>query len=276
MNKLLLLYLNNIKYFKMGNKDSRGGIAIEVDKTSYTPGEKISGLVHVDLKNAISCQGIQLKYNMEENFENKVPFKHIPKFNRNMRDQSFIIFKCNNILKAGQYSIPFSFNLSEDCPGTFEYYNQNIICYIKHSLIAFIVPNNSQQKGLSISILLIVKEDLNIYNPVIVNIQDNKKIKNWLILDQGNCILSGNYLNKTYKPKESVDLQIEIDNSNCKANMSKLRVRLYQEINFKHLEFKETIKTVCNEIFIDDICVINFNFVETFRKKNQNCANRFN
>ena len=239
----------------MGNKSSISGIAIVLDKPSYLPGEIVSGLVHIDVKNSIGCHGVEIRYNLEENLEYNSLIKNIPKFNRNMQDQSFVILKCQNKLKSGQYSIPFSFKLSENTTGTFEFYNQNLSCFIKHSLTAFVVLTDKEMPEVSTSILLIVKENLNIEYPVIVRKEDTKKIKNWFFNDKGKCILSANYLNKTYKPKEEINLEVEIDSSNCKAKTSKLRIRLFQELEFKYLELKETINTLCNELMIDDCCV---------------------
>jgi len=137
----------------------------------------------------------------------------------------------NNVINQGQYVIPFSFMLPSHVPGSFEYYDNENIAYIKY-ILQLRALSSGKSEHITNSILLIVRQPPNFFQYP-TKLSDTQTIRTWCCFNKGVSTLNVSYEKNYYCPDENVKMVCELNNSNCNLNGSSIILSLFQVITLK-------------------------------------------
>eukprot|EP01016_Furgasonia_blochmanni_P040905 TRINITY_DN5257_c0_g1_i6.p1 TRINITY_DN5257_c0_g1~~TRINITY_DN5257_c0_g1_i6.p1 ORF type:complete len:585 (-),score=140.39 TRINITY_DN5257_c0_g1_i6:207-1961(-) len=149
-------------------------------------------------------------------------------------NQSLPVYQGNQpYIPAGQYTFPFSFKLPDQLPGSFKKKSGMMKARIKYVVKAVLgFPGRPKNEGLWDDEELIVREKP---DRVMGNVsrEFNAEVSTWCCIDQGKSWIKVYFEKDTYCPGEKARIIAELDNTNCKLNVSSLRVALMNKMAMK-------------------------------------------
>ncbi|EAR82587.1 arrestin (macronuclear) [Tetrahymena thermophila SB210] len=258
------------------NQQSIGQIHIEVDKTQFQSGEKISGQVLIDLNVSLKAtclvvmlQGIEetlfstpKQYNEKHLYqENQVQRKGYNKFHELTTEAyQFSQGKEDSRNIIGQWKLPFQISIADYLPSSFNYQDQqNCKCQIKYILTAYILESDSKQR-------LLTTQEIEIFQKInqVENITyQAQEYSNPLICF---CCLSGQIEMQAQLDKRVYDHLEEIKLIlNCDASRSFMKVSRF----IVKLQGKLTMRSNKNQQ-IEKVFDIYSQFVSTEKSKIEN------
>ena len=131
----------------MGNGGNSAFVTLKSVNAFY-PGDRVSGVLHLDIATAIECTGINLKLSGKEyvhwteqrsSGSGKHRRTHTVHFNGVRQLFNFVlpIQEFRQAGFAGQYEFPFEFTLPEGIPGTFNFMQGSVTGLINYKLKGF-------------------------------------------------------------------------------------------------------------------------------------------
>jgi len=148
-----------------------------------------------------------------------------------LKQPNFYIKFHNNTINQGQYVIPFSFMLPSQVPGSFEYYDNENIAYIKY-ILQIRALSSGKTENITNSILLIVRQPPNFFQYP-TKLSDTQTIRTWCCFNKGVSTLNVSYEKNYYCPDENVKMLCELNNRDCTINGSSIILSLFQVITLK-------------------------------------------
>ena len=133
-------------------------------------------------------------------------------------------------LSAGLFNFPFKFRLPNYLQPCFEYPLKNKRGYLRYSLEAKFGSPYTQG---STSIYLTIKARPNVFNSPL-SYSSVMNVHKWGLIDQGTTQLKVSYLTNNYKMKDSIPLNVEINNMRGKLKVTTLEVSLIRKVVFKN------------------------------------------
>ena len=219
-----------------------GGIYIHLPKHTYCPGEIVSGTIHVSLNQHFSPCILILKLSGKERTHwierrgegggyyfgkpggeeiNLHFIGHITIINT-----SFQLMALENPLQPGGFSVPFSFTLPQNLPGSFSLDIPDTDAEIRYDLTAKLVGNADTLKGKE---RIFIIQYFNEY-------QTDLKLKKNFLLKHLCCIKGGELKLNVFFPKnlfyinETIKCYIDIDNTLGKLKIKRIHARIYCSI----------------------------------------------
>lgn len=139
-----------------------------------------------------------------------------------------MIYQCSGF-PPGQYSFPFSFKTFEGWPASFNYYTPNKKGVISYHMVAAIEPVTPQfqiQGGREV----ILRET----RPVQGHVKESSgTITSCCCINKGITISKMSFAKDGYQPGELVQMIIEIDNSQCTANINTITITVANTVTLR-------------------------------------------
>lgn len=235
-------------------KSVEGGLIIDLDKSYYYPGEIIHGKIYLDILQDFETSGIELEIEVEEytsfnelkkikNTQNKSQIKK-REGKKTLYNNTQCVFKPdNNLLQQGQYIYPFTFMLPLNMPGSFEYYDNENVAYVKY--IVEVRAVSLSTKHIRNTILLVVRQPPQFFQYP-TKLSDTKTISSCCCLDKGASTLNISFEKNYYCPDEKVNVICELDNTKCSLTGKCIKLVLFQSITIA--DKKNRVKVLSRKI----------------------------
>lgn len=239
----------------MGSVSSHklGGMILDLEKDHYTPGEQLKGNLYLNAIENIDAVGLELNLQIIEavKFDNRkdllnttdiAPEEKIILTKENItaetKNTKIILYEntwvlkrfSDNVLVSGHYTYPFTFTLPEHLPGSFEYYDDNNSAFIKYILSAKLLVPNGIDMDIHTNTLIIVRQSADNFDYPPSKVV-SKKLKTWCCKSQGKSALKVAFSKEHFHPDERLQVQCDLDNSQCKLNGNLIKLEFYQTIN---------------------------------------------
>ena len=141
-------------------------------------------------------------------------------------------------LNPGVYNFPFQFKIPENIPPCFEFPRNSVKGYIRYTFKANIYSQYTKGEG---SVGLFVKARPKIYKAPLVS-SDTQHMKKMGMIDQGSTTLQVTLKGTSYLIKGKIPISVEIDNTQGKAKVKSVVVKLVRRIQFRKVqEFKDRL-----------------------------------
>jgi hypothetical protein len=246
------VYINMLKNYKC--------VALElmIETIEYTRFPDTERVMNFDTHEDAHIHYKKHGANLHGNYESEHPHLHSHHHSKRaathkikvMREDSRTIFKAKSILgkfdfntiNKGQYIYPFSFVLPPQLPGSFEYYDNENMAYIKYLITARLISERSREHDKITETILIVRQSPHFFSYP-TKLSDTKQITTWCCFNKGSSTLNVSYLKNHFSPDERVQVICDLDNSNCNINAKSIQLQLYQKLILKnssgHVRFIE-------------------------------------
>ncbi len=121
-----------------------GDLYFQLENSVYQPGETVSGTIFLNLTSAYPGNQLFLKFKGEEAVYTVTTSSHYSSFTHHTSTTHYLNSDENDIiqktipvhswkeLSPGQFSIPFSFLLPPDLPGSFQQKGERYLAFIKY------------------------------------------------------------------------------------------------------------------------------------------------
>ena len=247
------------------SKEEVGCFQIETDRKVYSPGDTLSGFIHLKICYDYPVKSLILKINgKEETHWSDPTLKTKFRSSLDNRDSNIMktinhhgktIFYChkypiyswmNNKIQIGKYiKFPFCFQIHNYLPASFSIIGNGFKGIIEYKLTAIIEPVNEDIPVMKTKIDFHLREPpKSMFMKSMSELQINAK--KYGCFSRGNSHIKCYFTNDYYKTKDKLILYCEIDNSYCNVAIYSIIVILYREIILKSdqggiREFKEEI-----------------------------------
>ena len=244
-------------------------LKINTQSQSYYPNSDITGLINLNLSAPLDLCDIEIEIYSIEGWVYKKVQNIIPEKNENIKDYNINkntigklklnlpqLFKINSPvirLNSGNYNFQFSFPLKEFNP-SFEYRGDHSRIFLRYILLSkVIVPeknnnknnindkkkNNEEIESETIFQILVKQKE----NDAIKEYQAEQKVYKWGMINKGNCKMILSIPKSNYKFNDNIPLNILIDNTEGKLNVSKIKVSTKRKITYilNNLKIEEEI-----------------------------------
>ena len=221
----------------------------------YNPGSIVTGAVYLDVFRPVTIYNAELRIRGTERVKweelKTNPQGDANKITEKMKDKQQI-FDVSTLLQVGtaslppgQYQYPFSFQLPDQIPGTFEIKHFDHDGRIRYSLIVSLNCGGLAQP-IKYRTELIVRQRPTIpnYNAPVTSDEEVCVC----FSNKGRCSMTCNFQSDTYQPGNDAMLMTTVDNKICTADIRNFTVGLIQYVNFrtrtgKVSDFTRTIRT---------------------------------
>eukprot|EP00347_Sterkiella_histriomuscorum_P016070 403354603 len=256
----------------MGNTDSRktfkhGSVLATLQHMHLMSGDQINGEVHYKLLKEFPGEHLTVELVGKE----KVIWEGHDKKNASPKHPGKIVMKKEILnvkqtlkkfdklhVESGQATFPFSFELPRDLPPSLFYLGQkDAKIQITYKVIAKmeepIINGKSTFKPLVSKRLVIVSTPVEKIN-FNVSMKQENHIKALLFMNSGKSKADVNLDKDAYQPNETINLSINLDNSECDQDVKRAKVRFIREItavSAHGVEYKDQtilMKRVCEGV----------------------------
>lgn len=240
-----------------------GTIFIQLDKGSYSPGEQVNGTVFLNMTQnfsggqevVVSISGMEDTKLIERKTRTEwytdsqgrrqsrthTYYVHHQDYN-SFFNHCFPIHKFNTpYVPAGQYTFPISFTLQGGIPSTFNYdFYKHGPCHgkVNYVLQAYVGQGNSKtihsQQAFTVNQELIISSGM-------LKKQLEKDVTSCCCIGKGKTKIVTYFEKNDYVPGEIAYMVTEVDNSNCKADISEVRGIFSQTMRITARGYSETI-----------------------------------
>lgn len=226
----------------MGSSDSKasstefGSITIQCPKRQFISGEQVDGIIYLNILKSYNGTNLVLNINGVEKSEwterrGSGDNRHTVHFGQKVdtleRDLPIYSFP-DMIATPGQYAFPFSFILPNNLPGSVHYHHSDgSKGSIKYSIEAKLESNVKTMKSISFSAPVYIKELLHkAIKPEVMEKSENLLCCCFCCISRGRTSFKYTTDKNAYMPGETVQVQIEVDNSQCKMDISRIKCQL--------------------------------------------------
>jgi hypothetical protein len=233
----------------MGNKvssdDSYGKIIIMTQKKKYIAGEQVNGWVNVSLLRPFPSNELFLLIEGKEktkvvdsrtytNSEGHTRTEYYTRKEKNIfYEHTFPIYRFNSAyVPPGQYSFPFSFNLGEHLPGSFEYYwNSN--GYEPYGKIRYKMTAGFKDYNSSSSIYdkfeIIVDQKMQNGGSYLMPKPFEANVSGYCYTSHGNYKLAAVFSNDRYLVGDLAQMSIAVDATRADSDIKNIKCELIME-----------------------------------------------
>jgi hypothetical protein len=221
-------------------------IYLQTNEAYYNPGSFVSGAVYLDVHRPVTIYNVELKIRGTERVKweelRNDPKGDVNKITEKMKDKQ-AIFNASSPLQVapvtlapGQYQYPFSFQLPDQIPGTFEIKHFDYDGRIRYTLTA--VLNCAHREPIKYRAELVVRQ-----RPTMANYNSPVTAEEDVCVccsNKGKCSMTCNFQSDTYQPGNDAVLMTTVDNSICTLAIRNFTVSLIQHVNFRMRNGKTT------------------------------------
>ena len=210
----------------MGNKQNTPVLKIATNKTSIIVGEPITGTVNLFLPYGLNDVIIMFSLKGKETCSfrlDKNPVEQVGKvFVLNFNQVLYNSY--GQLVRQGNYSIPFSISTPHSIPGTFELACKNSMARVSYAVKAALV-NQKNELLAKDKVLVLFKQAINIRRISIIG-SSEMLVKKCGCVRMGLSSLSAHLDKNAYLPGETVVVSVNLDNTKSGARLSKVVVKL--------------------------------------------------
>ena len=209
-------------------------INIIPDKPEYYPGENLTGKIKLTLDRRTSIKDIEMSLYFAEDWNHLCPNN---KYEASNNTQCISVFclglnyhfnkPSNSIidLEPKEYTFPFLEKLPEYLLPSFEFPQKEFRAFLRYTLTAKTVSSNPSASS---TIFLIINS-----NP---KKEEDKPSHKYEKFNKGQTGVKVFLLTKNYKITDTIPVEIEIDNLNCKLKLNECKLKLNRKIIFRDKE----------------------------------------
>lgn len=211
----------------MGGKQGRGQIYVSTPENSTViAGESINCTAHLILNDKIKSPSLRMVFKGKEEatFQGdgvKKAKNNIIEFSETLLDPSL------NLLNPGAYSFPFTIELPNDLPGTFNAKMKRFEARIEYEVKVELIER--REFICKDKVFIIVEQVLGSNRQSILKTQTDRLVCCDCI-NKGTCNVSAHVDKHAYLPGETARLWMEVDNSKASKNLVSIGVILWRVI----------------------------------------------
>lgn len=228
----------------MGSSDSKassaefGTIIVQCPKAHFTSGEQVDGVVYLSVLKPYEGTNVVLNITGRETSrwtetQGSGDNRHQVTYQSSKitLSKTFKLFTFPEVIAGvGQYAFPFSFLLPRDLAGSVYYSTYGRTGTITYTIEAKLESNNQKLKPIVFQSRVIIKEPL--HNEIkSVSTERSRKLTCFCFccISKGVTAIKCTADKDAYMPGETAKLTIEIDNSQCKLAVIKIKCDLRQK-----------------------------------------------
>eukprot|EP00347_Sterkiella_histriomuscorum_P005522 403356296 len=229
----------------MGNVDSRckhdkGYLMVQTAQAQYYPGQQVTGTIFLRTFVPVEAQYIELEIMGKEkaSFETRVNRDNEWHDEKHKTKKTLWHFKqpCFTfavpILAAGDYAIPFSFQLPSNIPSSVFYKNKHIQgkpkAMVKYLIRAALVDHHKHSQ-MKYKQVLIVREYDQAFQTNLKSTSENQ-ITTGCCVNQGTSRLEVEFEKNVFEPTEVCRASVNLDNSRCNVALTNVRLAVEQTV----------------------------------------------
>ena len=226
---------NSSKGKKYQDTSKYGEIYLKTDKTSYYPGETVTGHIHLNLIIEYPGNHLFVKFKGKE-------IVHIVRLEPRGNHAEYIKYSDkNNITKKnmlahkwetlpiGQYTIPFSFMLPHHLPASFYQQGNKYLAFLEYQLEAFIQPNNNTDPKIKYKQPIVLKETIAQPREELPT-QVITPLKTCWCCKRGSNTLKVHFEKNYYAPGDTAKVIMKLDNNNTALKNQEVILALKQTL----------------------------------------------
>ncbi len=227
-----------------------GELYLQTDKTTYQPGETVTGTIYLDITSQypghqlfLKLKGREIVHFLKKHGSGKN--WHYTEYSetKEVIKQNTLVYSWDASVPQGQFTIPFSFLLPSHLPASFYQHEYKLLAFIEYQLEAFLEPPHADCPKMKYKQPITIRE-APLANNGDLKLEVTTPLKSCCCCNQGSNVLKAEFEKKFYSPEEEVKATVELDNSNSKMNHKKLYIVLIQK-----LELKAQGETVTENMF---------------------------
>jgi len=242
---------NKTKNLHFQQEDS-GKICITLGKQVYSAGERVQGVVHLNLHKPFPGHTLLLKLTGHEkvywtsgNYSdgNTLPAEESPTTAPKVIAEDAVTILKGGVqirlvhhsesIAKGSYACPFSFDLPDSLPGTFFCHKRNAFAEIKYFIRATLVSLHGDVSSIEVRRRLVVKEKSETNKR---SINQDLNLVGCLGSNSGSIRIDICPEKKSYSPGEAMKIHVEIDTSRAKTGLKNIRLQLVHMLTLKTSE----------------------------------------
>eukprot|EP00826_Nyctotherus_ovalis_P036525 TRINITY_DN3246_c0_g1_i1.p1 TRINITY_DN3246_c0_g1~~TRINITY_DN3246_c0_g1_i1.p1 ORF type:complete len:541 (-),score=113.21 TRINITY_DN3246_c0_g1_i1:1914-3536(-) len=214
-------------------------VYVQTNDPYYSPSSFVHGAVYLDVYSPVTIYNVELRLRGTERVKWEEVKNSSPgdnnKITEKMKDKQ-TIFSTTSLLQAvaetlppGQYQYPFSFQLPDQIPGTFEIKHGDYDGRIRYTLTA--VLNCADRDPIKYRTELVIRQ-----RPTIANYNAPVTVDEEVCIccsNKGRCSMTCNFQSDTYQPGNTAILMTTVDNSICTVDIKNFTVTLKQTVDFR-------------------------------------------
>ncbi|CAI2370985.1 unnamed protein product [Moneuplotes crassus] len=254
----------------MGSSDSRsqfehGHIVVQTSKPYFTPGEEVTGNIYLSMDQPFPATSLELeikgkeevKWKIRKNSSSSNSSHNRYHYTIKMEDKKQIFFFQATIYEfedetvyAGQYDFPFKFLLPEDLPSScyFSSYSQKARGMAQYKIKASLKCNTDDMKDMVFKQTLIIRQQPESIEMSTKADYNAKVYKCCCCCSEGTVTMQSETDKTIYTPTETVKIIGNIDNSNSKKDLKKIKVQLVQCVKmYGKRRKRDLLKTAFND-----------------------------
>ncbi|KAM3140257.1 hypothetical protein pb186bvf_007613 [Paramecium bursaria] len=244
----------------MGNNQANkdfGGIVIRTDNPFYFSGQTVTGNIYLYIQqDGFPGSRVYLRVSGKEYCrweEHRTVTENVNGESRSRTEvdvytgknsfycHKIIIYQFNTpTLPRGQYTFPFQFQMQAHLPGSFYEQGSQYKAVIKYRVKAEIDSFDKKYKSIKDSQELILREPLKT-NIEALRGQMEVKAKVCCCVDKGTSHIVAVFDKNNYLPGDPAYLWIDIDNSNCQLNITRVEATLQNYLTLRSNNNREKV-----------------------------------
>ena len=245
-----------------------GSMVLILNKPFYICGDQVTGHLCLELEEEIEPFRIAMKlkgkektdwtltrWEREDPGNPESPLQEIEEDHGDKKicfKKERTVFEQSSPLGPGQYQINFSFKLPEKIPGTLIYKRGPYTGVIKYEVTAKLYKEGHSDEEADVEYPIILREDPEDEELKKKKHEDTDAITAWCCIDKGKSKLKVYFEKDTYEPGDEAQIKFNVDNTECKVDLTEIQFSLVQETQLKDSDGQwVTLTHVVNEATLE-------------------------
>ena len=210
-----------------------GNIFIQLENSTAFSGQNLAGMIHMNLTSPVSPSTLILVF---KGFESTAWVVYRGKRPINRRGYHRIcnfncpIYQWNNPLPIGGYSLPFTFTLPENMPGSLNSSGRGYKAKIEYKLFAKLMSRNNENLKAAIPIHII---ETNFPLQANVSVSRTAVLTTWCCIGQGTSSINVVFPQDMYNASQVAIVNARIDNSLSNLDVVGVSCRLSYSLRLR-------------------------------------------
>lgn len=219
----------------IGTKLDNLTIYVQTNQPYYSPCALVDGSVYMDVYQPIVLQCLDLCMKgkervkwMETRMEGGREVIETKKDKKEIFNHTVVLYNFNGTLEKGQYQFPFSFQLPDHIPGSFNIKLEDHEGQVKYTLIGMLYAGIGDPIKYRSELVIRQTSAIANYNtPVLQDRPVSACCKNL-----GRCVMKCWFQSDSYQPGQEAMLMCAIDNRQCQTSIKNFDVSLNRTVSF--------------------------------------------
>ena len=230
----------------MGNGSLKGGMHVQLETPTYKEGEEVSGVIYMRLDEYSPSGTIYIKFKGSEKTRWQETRTRTVSDGKTTRTETYQVhysgskkivkfkfpaYTFNGEIQTGGFTLPFSFVLPGNLPGSF-YYDKGSTHAKIHYKIKATFENIEKKKIKNHAEIRIIQEP-KFTDDVGSRLQTTAKLRTCCCINKGYISLKADFAKGSYTPDETAFAKVQADNSNSKLSVSRFEMNLVQTLRLR-------------------------------------------